>query len=145
MTRHDILLDHAWEALWEPLMSWVHYPVSTGKEPLLAAYRGLTKGERAALDRDVAEAFEAVHGSPGVYAYRRHEPGHPPQSLDGISLSTDPKWCMMPTACSTFWVPAEAVMLHWAQPDSPLGGRAFGHEQEIILKPGVSHLVQRID
>jgi hypothetical protein len=137
-------MDRVWEALWEPLISWVHYPLATGKAPLLAAYRGLTRGEKDALDRDVAEAFEAAHGELAVQAHRRHEPGQPPGILDGLSLSTDPKWCLLPTACSTFWVPAEAVMLHWAQPDSPLGQRAFGHEKEIILKPGVGHLVQRV-
>lgn len=75
-----------------------------------------------------------AHGATTVTAFRVRPRG----SSVGLSLSTLAPDYLEPGRYETYRISASDVMLHWAQPALPLGGRAFGHEQEIILKPFAS-------
>ena len=120
----------ALDKLHGPLVEWIHRP-SSGKQALLDAYASLTERQRAALAADVERAFVVAHGRDRVTAYRYRSTG----GWGGASLSTvEPTW-LRRGSYQAVEVTASDVMVHWAQPDLPLGGKAFGHERELILKP----------
>lgn len=127
-------LELAWDKLWEPLQDWIHRP-SAGKRALLDAYESLTAAEKEALARDVLRAMRAAHGAEDVVAWRRWK--GQPKKLGLASLTTNRREVsyLDPSQYEEFVVPASVIMLHWAQEGSPLGGRSFAHEQEIILLP----------
>lgn len=138
-----IYLDSAWDQLAGPLREWIHRP-SDGKGPLLEAYQGLSAREKAALAGEVRATMLATHGALVVTAYRKHRGEH--RALGMTSLSTNPKFIdyLDASKYETYLVPAEAIMLHWATPGSPLGGRSYRHEQEIILLPNADEIFDRV-
>lgn len=128
-------LSLALDALHEPLAFWVHYNDPQAKRELLERYEALPARQRAALEQAVERSFQG----PTLTAYRRTKPGDRPQERGGMSVSTDRPAYM--TAFETFELRPEDVLLHWAvtYPSgeaTALGGRAFGHEHEVILRPG---------
>ena len=135
MLKDRVALDRAHDALWAPLQGWIHSP-SAGKGPLAEAYSGLDDHAKAMLDRDVSAAFEREHGGDEVTAYRykdRHE------SAGGMSsLTTEKPAYLSPDKYSAYRVRSSDVLAHYGQSDLPLGGKAFGHEKELVLKPGAA-------
>jgi len=88
----------------------------------------LSAKQRAALDSDVAKAVKKSHGDLWFTAYRYKDV---PGKLGLTSLTTT----RPPYKYVTFRVHASQVLVHWGQPDMPLGFGAFSHEREVILKP----------
>lgn len=124
-------LQLACDKLWGPIMEWIHSP-SSGKADLFKAYAALKDREKTALDQDVHHAFVSAHGGSSTTAYRYKDR---PRHMGGMSLtSAEPKY-LAREMYTAFEVKASDVLAHWAQGDLPLGGRAFGHEKEMILKP----------
>jgi hypothetical protein len=148
-------LEAAIEALYAPVMEWIHSP-SIGKAAIMRAWHNLSAAERAALDADVLRVT-----GPDVFVAWRYK-GLPTGKLGGSSLTTkEPKY-LTPDNHGTlggiqtsreglrqakpgyvhakyrsFLIHPSDVMVHWKQEELPLSSRAFGHEQEIILKPDV--------
>jgi len=119
------------DKMWGPIMEWIHYPHS-GKGALMEAYEGLRPQEKAQLDADVAQVFHKVHGGDTAIMYRyRDRPG----SMGGASVSTVEPSYIGRDKYTAYEVHASDVMVHWAQDELPLNGKAFGHEKEVILKP----------
>jgi GNAT superfamily N-acetyltransferase len=123
----------ALDALHEPLAFWIHYNDPAAKRDLLERYEALPARQRAALE----QAVEQVFPGPTLTAYRRTKPGD--QGVGGMSLSTDRPAYM--TTFETFELRPEDVLIHWAvtYPNgdtTALGGKGFGHEHEVILRPG---------
>lgn len=138
----SVYLESAWDQISGPLRDWIHRP-SGGKQPLLEAYQGLSAREKVALAAEVRQTMLEAHGVPFVTAYRRHKGEQRPLGM--TSLTTNPRAVEYLDASKydVYLVPAEAVMLHWATPGSPLGSRSFRHEQEIILLPNADEIIQR--
>jgi hypothetical protein len=127
-------LSLALDALHEPLAFWVHYNDPQAKRELLERYEALPARQQAALE----QAVERVFPGPTLTVYRRTKPGDPP-GKGGMSVSTDRPTYM--TAFETFELRPEDVLLHWAvtYPNgdtTALGSKGFGHEHEVILRPG---------
>lgn len=124
--------DNAMDALHEHLADWVHGGRGSGKKQLGEAYKRLGETEKAALEEANREAFVAVHGKEEAALYRRGkatDSGH-----EMLSLTTE-----KPTHgadIQAFKVSYRDVLLHHGVPDTPLNSRAFGHEKEVVLKPG---------
>jgi GNAT superfamily N-acetyltransferase len=127
-------LSLALDALHEPLAFWIHYNDPAAKRELLERYEALPERQRAALEH----AVERIFSGPTLTAYRRTKPGDPP-GKGGMSVSTDRPTYM--TAFETFELRPEDVLIHWAvtYPSgeaTALGSKSFGHEHEVILRPG---------
>jgi hypothetical protein len=129
MLADKLALDRAVGKLWAPLTDWIHAP-SRGKGELLATYNALSDREKAALDGDVAAAFQRVYGSTSVLAYRYRD-----QASGGASLSDVKPSYLAPSQYSVYRVHASDVLAFWGQKELPLSHKSFGHEHEIILKP----------
>lgn len=127
-------LGHAIDELYPLVMEWLHRPVS--KNELLDAWRSLPADSKKALDEDVRAAVLRAHGSEEFVAWRYK--GLTAGKLGGSSLTTNEPRYLDPSKYQAYLVRADEVLLHWAQPEFPLGGRAFGHEKELILKPDVT-------
>jgi len=125
-------LSLALDVLHQPLAFWIHYNDPAAKRDLLERYEALPARQRAALEHAVEQVFRG----PTLTAYRRTKPGD--QGVGGMSLSTDRPTYM--TAFETFELRPEDVLIHWAvtYPNgdtTALGGKGFGHEHEVILRP----------
>lgn len=119
------------DALYSHANNWVFYGDATAKQDLLAAWTQLSPAGKAWLDHEVAQVVQRHHGSNVVVAYRYEKSGQPTRTLSGTSLTTkQPQW-----KSHAFRVPAGVILLHWGQPMFPLSSGAYGHEEEIILKP----------
>lgn len=127
----NLALEIACERLWGPIMEWIHRP-SLGKEAILEAYARLSDRQRSALADDVACTFAREHGAASVVAYRYRER---PRHVGGLSLTTEEPRYLSRSLYAAYLVHHADVLAHWGQECLPLGGRAFGHEREIILKP----------
>ncbi len=133
-------LDSAWDELTGPLREWIHRP-SQGKVALLEAYNGLSAREKEALAADVAIAVRTTHGSHYVTAWRAHRNEHRPLGMTSLTTNPAAVAYLDQSKYDTYVIPARAIMLHWAQDGSPLGAKAFRHEQEIILLPNADELI----
>lgn len=122
-------LQVALEEMYPAVMEWVHLP-NSGKRQVLEAYDGLTGKARAAYDADVHSAFQRAHGG-SVIGYRYKDR---PRHMGGISLTTSEPSYLSRDLYTAYEVKAADVLAHWAQEEMPLGGKAFGHEKELILK-----------
>lgn len=124
-----VWLDLALDKMYPPVVDWVHRP-SGGKQAVFDAYAAMRPKERAAYDADVREAFLRAHGGETVVAYRYRSW---PENMGGRSLTTaEPS--LSPDAYRAYLVNVRDVLVHWAQPEMPLSGKAFGHEKELILR-----------
>lgn len=121
--------------------SWVFHGDPRGKRALLAEYRKIKQetgrekwGSFAALSRWVRCHVEHYHGkNRDIVVYRRMRPGDSPERMAGMSVSTEHPGYV---AADAFAVKSSDFLLHHAVPDTALNSRAFGHEQEAILRPG---------
>jgi hypothetical protein len=120
------------EKMHAPVMEWIHRP-GEGKAALFAAHESLLPRERAQWDADIQHAFREAHGGhDSAVMYRmKDNPSH----MGGMSLTTERPTHLRPDQYHAFEVRPEHVLAHWNQNESPLGGKAFGHEREVILKP----------
>jgi hypothetical protein len=125
----DLALQRAVNKLWAPLVNWIHSP-SRGKSEVLSAYSQLSAREKAALDSDVAAAFQRVYRSDSIIAYRYRD-----SKIGGASLSdVEPRY-LASNQYAAYRVHASDVLAFWGQKELPLGNKSFAHEHEIILKP----------
>ena len=125
--------ESALDTLYPALAGWVFYGNGVDKQALLTAYRALKPYQRAAWDREVSQAFVRFHGGPETVMYRRMKPDDL-DGTDGISLTTE-----MPTTgqyVARYRVSVSDVLAHHAQNGTPLSSKAYGHELEVILRPG---------
>jgi hypothetical protein len=125
-------LDSAISKLYPFVMEWIHSP-SVGKAALMKAWQDLSEREKKAIDRDVLEAVQRNHGADEFMAWRYK--GLTAGKLGGTSLTTKEPTYLSRDKYRAYLVNADEVMVHWGQEDMPLSSQAFGHEQEIILKP----------
>jgi len=126
-----VWLGEAIDAMYPAAMDWVHHPSRSSKNALLEAYEGLSPKAKAAYDADVERAFRAEHGaSATVYRYK------PRGDMGGASVSPR-KPNLDPALFKAYEIGAKDALVHYGQDEMPLGGKAFGHEREIILRPGI--------
>jgi hypothetical protein len=125
-------LQRAMDKLWNPIINWIHAPNTNGKQAIFDAYDSLTDLQKTLVNADVLAAFEKAHGTTKVVAFRYK---NIPRHIGGMSLTTEEPTYLSKDKYVAFLVHANDVLAHWAQELSPLGGRAFGHEKELILKP----------
>lgn len=125
----NIWLGLAIDTMYPAVMEWIHRP-SSGKRKVFEAYDSLGSKQRAAYDADVRSAFSKAHGASAVgYRYKDR-----PRHMGGMSLTTEEPRYLAPDLYTGYEVKADDVLVHWAQPEMPLSGRAFGHEKELILR-----------
>jgi hypothetical protein len=124
-----IWLGEAIDVLYPAVMDWVHHPSGSSKRALFEAYEGLTPRAKTAYDADVSNAFRREHGaSTVVYRYKTRG------DIGGASVSpVEPKY-LDPSQYKKYQIEPSDVLVHYAQSEMPLGGKAFGHEKEIILR-----------
>jgi len=133
-SRYD--LEDALDTLYPALSDWVYRNDYGAKKDLFAAYNGLMASQKRALASEVSKAFKKHHGGSIGILYRRMKPGQETSKVGGQSLSA--KVDRSAARHAKFEVRDKDVLLHFGIPDTPLSSRAFGHEQEVILKPGAS-------
>jgi len=102
------------------------------KESLIDAYNGLSDRQKTVIATDVRETFRRVYNADKTTIFRSFR-GHE-VDMGGLSV-TDERSTRVGTDVRAFEVSHSDVMLHYAQDESPLESRAFGHEREIILRP----------
>lgn len=129
-----IWLGLAVDTMYPAVMEWVHRP-SAGKQELFDAYDSLEPKAKAAYDADVRGAFTRAHGGSSTVAYRYKDR---PRHMGGMSLTTVEPNYLGRDLYSAYQVDAGDVLVHWAQREMPLGGKAFGHEKELILRKDAS-------
>lgn len=123
-------LSLAIDKMYPSVMEWVHRP-SSGKQEVFSAYEGLKLKERSAYDADVHSAFSRAHGGSTTTAYRyKARPRH----MGGMSLTSEEPSYLGRDLYTAYQVKADDVLVHWAQSEMPLSGKAFGHEKEMILR-----------
>lgn len=127
----SVWLDLACKKMWGPIMEWIHRP-SSGKSDVFKAYAALPPRARTALEQDVRRAFHSAHGGSTVTAYRYKDK---PRHMGGMSLTTEEPTYLSKDKYTAYAVKDSDVLAHWAQDDLPLGGNAYGHEKELILRP----------
>jgi hypothetical protein len=132
----DYDLEDALDELWEPVSEWVHKGNAASKNSLLAAWQALDSRSKQALAQDVSRAIKGAHGGSSFLAYR-YLKGPVPRDWGGYSLTTKKPPGSFDHVL-TLRVEAKQVLLHWAQQDTPLSSKAFGHEKELILLPGAT-------
>lgn len=125
-----IWLGLAVDKMYPAVMEWVHRP-SAGKQELFEAYDSLAPKEKAAYDADVRSAFVSAHGGSSTLGYRYKDR---PRHMGGMSLTTVEPAYLSRDLYTAYEVDAADVLVHWAQRELPLGGKAFGHEKELILR-----------
>lgn len=125
----------ALDELYAPLASWVHYGSASDKRELLAAYAGLSEAKRDAWDRSVGATFREYHGADSSLMYRRIK-AESPTATSGTSVTTEKSETETARTVATYRVHASDVLAHHAQTDTPLASKAYGHEREVILRPG---------
>lgn len=124
-----IWLGLAIDKMYPAVMEWVHRP-NAGKHEVFDAYESLTSKEKAAYDADVRSAFSRAHGASTVgYRYKDR-----PRHMGGMSLTTGEPRYLGRDLYTGYEVKADDVLVHWAQSEMPLSGKAFGHEKELILR-----------
>ena len=126
--------EHTKRKLASDLAMWVYR--STGKARLLKTYEALPVADKEALDVDTQHAVNEHHGGDYVTVYRSMRRGDKPGSMGGASVTTQPD--TRPSrddVVHVFQVHHKDVMLHWSQ-HRELDSPAYGHEKEVILKPG---------
>lgn len=120
--RESALLQDVEDALGAPLRMWIHYGSGADKADLLQAYADLTAPQKAVLHR----AVEAEVPTPLV-AYRRVK-GTETNAGTSLSLAKPP--AHVPHVA--YRVAADDLLV----PPSWLVTHAFGHEREVLLRPG---------
>lgn len=124
-------LGMAVDVLYPLTMDWIHHPSSASKQALFQAYDDLAPKAKQAYDADVERAFRSAHGSKAlVYRYKIRG------DTSGASVSTVRPDYLSPTLYKAYEMGPGDALVHYAQDEMPLGGKAFGHEKEIILRPG---------
>lgn len=127
-----IWLGEALDVMYPAAMDWVHHPSGASKRALFHAYEALPPKAKQAYDADVEQAFRGEHGSTAlVYRYKIRG------DTSGASVSpVEPRY-LDPSQYRAYEMAPGDALVHYAQEEMPLGGKAFGHEKEIILRPGV--------
>ncbi len=123
-------LDDALDELAAPIRLWIHRPDSEGKRDIAEVYESLSPSAKAALAADVRRVSPAPFS-----AYRRIKGGS--ETLKGLDSVTTDKSRVEHADYREYLIDPDDVLVHWQQ-DTPLGKGNFAHEQEVILKPGVS-------
>jgi hypothetical protein len=126
-----IWLGQAIDTLYPAAMDWVHHPSGASKRALFDAYEALPSKAKQAYDADVERAFRGQHGSKAV-VYRYKIRG----DTSGASVSPVKPDYLDPSLYRAYEMDPGDALVHYAQDEMPLGGKAFGHENEIILRPG---------
>lgn len=127
-------LASAHRKLWGPSQDWIHSPSRKTKEALLNAWKELPDHEKQAHADNVKETFAKEHGGEHVTVYRyktdKMDGEHIP---DGMSVSTK-----KPDGVkhNVYRIHHSDVLAHYGQSSLPFGNKSFGHEKEIVLKPG---------
>lgn len=129
-----LMLQRVFDKLWGPIMGWIHSPHS-GKTELLESYEALSEHEKALLTQDVSRAFHRAHGGDTVTAFRYKDR---PSSMGGMSVTSKEPTYLGRDKYTAYVVHSSDILAHWAQEDLPLGGNAFGHEEEMIFKPNAN-------
>lgn len=127
----EMWLEVAHDDLFAPLNEWVHRGNRADKVAFLDAYDALPPRAKAAWDVDVLDAFQRAHGAGPATMYRRMK-DEAPGRMGGVSVTTDAP--RQGAEVHGFEVRAADVLAHWAQDDSPLASRSFGHEREVVLR-----------
>lgn len=123
-----IWLGEAIDTMYPAVMDWIHHPSQASKRAIFDAYDSLSLKPKAAYDADVESAFRREHGATvTVYRYKARE--------DMAGASVSPVKPRDSTAHKAFEIRPSDVLVHYGQEEMPLGGKAFGHEKEIILRP----------
>jgi hypothetical protein len=120
----------ATDKMYPAVQEWIHRP-SSGKAEVFEAYESLRPREKAAYDADVKAAFHKAHGGGSTTGYRYKDR---PRHMGGMSLTTTEPTYLSPDKYTAYEVRDDDVLVHWAQEEMPLGGNAFGHEKELILR-----------
>ena len=126
-------LDNALDKLWSPATLWVMYGGTENKQALIDMYNDLSVVEKEALAESMRDTFQRIHNGSTAILWRRHKTTD--GNVGGLSMTTHKPVTGNPIA---YRVHRSEVMLHWAQPNSPLATKAFGHEHEVILLPHVT-------